>query len=242
MAEETDDDLDLDLELEDAGTAFRAEMAATNFFMGYWQYILAISIIFLVGVLVWGEYGGMVRGDQRHASAELAKVEATLPGEVMQLPAMHEQGTPGADEASLVAEAVKMTELASQTDRAASVEASLKAAEIYRIVDKPVERRAALEAATEHARGVLLYSVEAALAALDLEEGHGDGAVKRYRALMVEDDAYLAQQATVDLGLALEHLDRKDEAIKLYDDFLVKWPESTRTEHVASRKAGLGGA
>ncbi|NCG22498.1 MAG: hypothetical protein GWP91_26070 [Rhodobacterales bacterium] len=242
MAEETDDDLDLDLELEDAGSVFRAEMAATNFFMGYWQYILAIAVAFLVGVLVWGEYGGMVRGEQRHASAELAKVEATLPGEVMQLPAMHEQGTPGADEASLVAAAVKMTELAIQTDRAASVEASLKAAEIYRIADKPVERRVALEAARAHASGVLLYSAEAALAALDLEEGNGDGAVKRYRALMGGGDTYLAQQATVDLGLALEHLDRKEEALTVYDDFLVKWPESTRTEHVASRKAGLGGA
>ncbi len=242
MADENEDDLDLDLELEDAGTAFRAEMAATNFFMGYWKHLLAVAVVFLISVLLWGEYAGMVRGEQRQASSALAKVEAELPGPVIQLPAMRAQSTAGTDDEALAAVAAKMMSLAAESDRAASVEAALKAAELYRIAGMAAERRASLEAATQHAEGVLLYSVEAALASLDLEEGNGDAAVQRYRNLQAEDDDFLAQQASVDLGMALEHLERQDEALKIYDEFLAKWPDSTRSEHVASRKAGLGGA
>uniref|UniRef100_UPI0025A09F14 hypothetical protein n=1 Tax=Klebsiella pneumoniae TaxID=573 RepID=UPI0025A09F14 len=82
----------------------------------------------------------------------------------------------------------------------------LDAAEAFRLADKRDKQRAALTAAAEGSTGILAYAAEGGLATLELAEGQGDAAVARLRKLSESQEGYLAEQATIDLGLALEHL------------------------------------
>ena len=47
-----DDTNDLELDLEDAGISFRAEMWATNFMLANWKLMLAALILGLLSILV----------------------------------------------------------------------------------------------------------------------------------------------------------------------------------------------
>ena len=223
MAEENDEDLEL--ELADAGVAFRAEMWATNFMMGYWKHVLAVLIAGLLAILLFTQYQDYVRKSQRTATYQISKVEASLETD------SKEARCAAANALKTIADASKGT---------AKVEALLKASELFRLCENPEEQRLVLEAASEQANSVLKYSAVAALANLDLEEGKGDSAIERMTSLKEGYDGFLAQRAAIDLGLALEHLGRFDEAQNVYAEFLTTWPNSPRSEEVRGRQKAQG--
>ncbi len=124
----------------------------------------------------------------------------------------------------------------------AAIEARLKASELYRITDATDKRREALQLAADATESLLQrdkaplrYAAQGGLANLELEQGEGDSAVARLRTLSEELDGYLAEQATLDLGLVLEHLERDLEAQTVYAGFDVRWPDSPRIEEIQAR-------
>ncbi len=234
MAEEDDD---LDLSPADAGALFRAEMATTNFLLGYWKGLLALLVAGLVGILLYGKYRDIQIDAQKGWASEVARQEVKLGVPLIALPQALEAGE--IDKAKLASHARAMLEVARQGKGAARVEAGLKAAELFRLADLPEERRAALDDALPHAEGVLAYSAVGALANLDLEQGDGDAAAQRWQSLIASEDGLLAEQAMLELGLVYEALDRPDDARKVYADFMAKFPDSTRYEKAAQRDARL---
>ena len=58
---------------------------------------------------------------------------------------------------------------------------------------------------------------------------------------MVDMEGYLAEEAALQLALALEFHDRRDEAAQVYTDFLTRWPESPRVGEVTARQQRLSG-
>lgn len=239
MADEQEDDLEL--VKSDAGTSFRLEMALSNFILGYWMYIVATVVVFLIGVFAYGQMKNMTQKAQRHASAEIAKIEATLPAPLIALPDRLQSDPTFVSDADLGDAARKLEAVGAEAGGAASAEAWLKAAELYRLADDAAARRAALEHAADAGTGALHYAAVAGLANLDLEEGQGDRAVSRLKELTTDDEEYLAQQASLDLGLALEHLDRDSEAAQVYQTFLDRWPESPDAAEVTSRRDRVQG-
>ena len=223
MAEENDEDLEL--ELADAGVAFRAEMWATNFMMGYWKHVLAVLIVGLLAILLFTQYQDYTRKAQRTATYQISKVETSLEMD------SKEARCAAANALNTIAEASNGT---------AKVEALLKASELFRLCENPEEQRRVLTAASAKAESVLKYSAIAALANLDLEEGKGDSAIERMTSLRDSYDGFLAQRAAIDLGLALEHLKRFDDAQAVYAEFLTTWPDSPRADEVRSRQAAKG--
>lgn len=219
---------------EDAGIAFRAQMGAYDFLMRFWKEGVALVAVFLVGMLIFAFWQQGQRADQRGWTGETAAIEAQLPDPVRF--GLSSRGITDEDKATTLTVADKITEVAQKASGVAAAEAWLKAAEYYRISGESAKRRAAIEAAIPHATGLLKYSAEGALANLDLEEGQGDEAVARLRKMSAELDAFLAEQATYDLAVTLEHLDRASEAMTAYDDFLARFPESSRTDEVSKRK------
>lgn len=238
MAERTEEDLQL--APAEAGFAFKAEMAATNFLLGYWKHLLAVVAVVLLSILFYNQYRDWNQRAQRELSAQLAEAQRGLPASVVELPQLLAMGEDVAPDA-LSGTADRMMQIARDGSGAAAVEGFLEAAELYRLAGKPVEQRAALDAAAGQARGVLRFAAVGALANLDLEEGRGDEAVARLRELMDSNDGFLAQRAALDLGMALEHLDRGSEAEQVYATFLEKWPSSPAVEEVRMRRDRLGG-
>lgn len=239
MAEQPDEDLVL--QPADAGAAFRMEMAASNFLLGYWKHMLAALIAALLAVLFYGQYTSFVHRQQRAAASRIAEVERDLPAPIALLGFQKAQDMLTTSQADLEAAGDRLDVIANETSGAASVEARLKAAELYRLAGSP-KRRTALEAVAATADDVLGYAARAGLAALDLEEGNADQAVTRYKELMASEDGFLAQQAAIELGLALEHLGRNDEAAKVYGEFLTRWPDAPRADEVRTRQGQVGAA
>ncbi|MCB9686921.1 MAG: tetratricopeptide repeat protein [Alphaproteobacteria bacterium] len=232
MAEDQQDDLEL--KTADAGTAFRAEMFATQILLGYWKHALAAVIIALILILGWGQYRDMHRRSQRSTTARIAETMSKLPEP---LPALAESVASGeeVDAAKIEAVGDELVGLADGSSGTASVEARITAAEAFRLAGKPDKQRAALENASG-ASGVLAYAVESELANLDLEQGLGDSAVARLEKLSTSQSGFLAEQAAIDLGLAYEHLGRGADAAKVYASFMERFPNSPRIEGVRVRQ------
>lgn len=232
MAEDQQDDLEL--KTADAGTAFRAEMFATQILLGYWKHGVALVIVVLIAILGWGQYRDMHRRSQRTATAQIAETLARLPEP---LPALAESVASGeqVDVAKVEAVGDELVGLANGTSGTAAAEARITAAEAFRLAGKPDKQRAALENASG-ASGVMAYAVESELANLDLEQGLGDSAVARLEKLSASQGGFLAEQAAIDLGLAYEHLGRDQDAAKVYASFVERFPNSPRLEGVKVRQ------
>lgn len=222
---------------EDAGVAFRTQMALYDFGMKYWKEGVAIVGVFLVGTLVYAKYQDLQVSAQRGWTGEIAKIEETLPDDIrfgLSAANLGDEQRASAREA-----ADQLAEVGKGAEGSAAAEAWLKAAEYYRIAGEGAQRRAALQAAVPHAQGLLRYSAEGAIASLDLEEGKGQDAVGRLRALSQELDGYLAEQASFDLASTLEHLGNTGEAIAAYNSFITTYPESAWVEEATARKTRL---
>lgn len=236
---ETDEEDDLEFQQADAGMLFRAEMWATNAFLGYWQYLLAGLVVVLLGFLIYGQYTAWVENDQRASSERIYQATKDLPPLEMIGP-QRAFGQPLPPKVDLPGIAAQLEQIAGESRAAARVEALLKAAEIYRLAEDPEGERRALTAAEDSAEGVLAYGVESSLANLDLEAGDEDAAIARLRKLAERKDI-LGQQAMLDLARAYETSERIEEARKVYDTFETQWPESSRLDEVRERKKALAG-
>ena len=235
MAAEDDD---LELRPADAGTLFRAEMATTNFFLGYWKALVGVVVLILVAVLVYGQYRSFQDTAQRAAAGRIATIEASLEVPIISVAEAVLQGSLTTEKVTKAAR--DLSEVAKNTSGPARVEADLKAAELFRVAKLDDERRVVLEDALPHADGVLAYSAAGALANLELEQGNGDAAVAGWKALIDRENGFLAEQAMLELGLTLEALDRKDEARQVYADFMAKFSSSPRMEKARQRADRLG--
>ncbi|MEM6925447.1 MAG: tetratricopeptide repeat protein [Myxococcota bacterium] len=236
---ETDEEDDLEFQQADAGLLFRAEMWATNAFLGYWRHLVAGLVVVLLGFLLWGQYTAWVVSDQRSASQQIHQALGDLPP-LDRIGPGRAFGQELADGADLAKTAGELEKVAEDSRGAAHTEALLKAAELYRLAGKPDDQRRVLETAEADAEGVLAYGVQSSLATLDLEAGNGDAAVDRLRGLADRADV-LGEQASLDLGRVLETLERDEEARQVYDAFESQWPESTRLDEVRERKKALAG-
>jgi tetratricopeptide (TPR) repeat protein len=238
LADKTADD-DLELKPADAGTMFRLEMFATNVLLGYWRHLLAVVVLVLLSILLYGQYRDYYRRNQRAISALIADEMARLPDTTPGFSEKIAQGEP-IDKAQIETVADAIVAIANGASGASKVEGLLTAGELYRLAGKAEKQRSALEGAASD--GVLGFAAEEGLANLELGAGEGEKAVERLRRLSEAHEGFLAEQAMLDLGLALEHLGKTAEADKLYTEFLTKFPESLRKDEVMQRQARVAAA
>jgi tetratricopeptide (TPR) repeat protein len=236
---------DLDLEIEDAGVAFRAEMWATDKLMRYYRELGGLVLLALFATLVYGQWRTYYQNGQRGTTSAIADIEESMPNTLIELVQLKAGMKPDEqiDEGETREAADSLLQVAEKGTGTASVEAALKAAELYRLLDANEDRRKALEFAKGKADGVLLYAAVAGLANIDIEEGQPDAALDKFKSLQNESP-YLARQATLDMASALEALERYDEAVVAYDGYLQKFPDAPDIDDVQSRRtmaAGKGG-
>lgn len=253
MAEEQED---IEIPNPDAGILFRAEMFAMNVLLGYAKVLIGVVVAILLVVLVYSQYRSYQQQGQRAASAATAQIDGDLRREI--LAGLTEPEREAAEQFSIATmrllavfpltdasreatanAAAQLTEHAAAVSGPAKAEAALIAGEYYRVVDDVEGQRKALEIAATDAEGALRYAAVGGLASVDFAEGHTDAGLDRLRNLTAEFDGYLAEQAALDLGLALEHADRNDEAAAVYAEFAKRFPESKRLDEVNSRRTRI---
>lgn len=234
-----DEQEDLRIDKEPAGFAFRSEMWVSDKLYSYWKHLLVAIAVILVTVFVGSKYRDYQETAQRDYTRQIAEVEAELPYDLRTLAIRVGLVGEDIDKQPLTEAGDELMAIGADANGTASIEAYMKAAELYRLSESRDKQREALTAAASSADGVLKFAAVSALANLDLEEDKGEDAVKRFRSLLTEPD-FLAQNASVDLGQALEALERGDEARQVYEEFLAKWPDSPRADEVQILRDGSG--
>lgn len=241
MADEDDDwteeeeGEDIELGAQKAGAAFRAEMWATDFFLGNWMYLAGVLVLVLVGVFVYSQYAQQLRREQLAGSREVAEREVRLDAGVADLAQLLASGQT-IDEAKMAETAAELE--AVDSTGAARAEAMIKAAELYRIAGKVEEQKRALEAASATGVEPVAALAELSLANIELEAGDADAATARLQKVSNRKD-FLGEQASIDLAMMYEHLGNTAEAKGVYDDFETRFPESPRLEMVKKRRTAL---
>ena len=236
MADDVTEEEDLTLEAPDAGWAFRAEMWIKDTLMGYWMYLVAVVAVFLAGIFIYQQVQSAASSQQRDASKQIAQVEKKLGVPAIDLEAQRASGQ-AVDEAASIEVAAALE--AVDVGGAARADAMLKAAEIYRVLGKTEDQRRALQAVVDTGVDPVAGLATVHLAHVELDAGEADAAIARLQALAA-GDGIVAQYASVDLGLAYEHLERTAEARALYQEHLTKWPASVFAREVKRRQSGLG--
>jgi hypothetical protein len=234
---------DLAIEPDSGGLAFRFEMWFTDTLVRWWKHILAAGVAVLIGALMWGQWRNMVQSEQRNTTSAIADAQNKLPGDLTEL-AMRRAGFGGdeqkLDVGKLEDSATEIFQIASSAKGTARMEAALKAAEIYRLAGDGAGRRKALMLVEGEGSGVLRYAVLSGLAAVDVEDGQPDNALRRLESLFSEQD-FLAQRAMLDAAAMLEALQRGGEAVRILDQYLTRWPDASDKDEVARRRDRLAG-
>ena len=221
-----EDDSDLEMEPVDAGLIFRAEMWATNAFMGYWKHLLAFLIVMLLAVLFFGQYRSWYQNHQRDASHGIFEIEQGL--------------NRTATEVEFAAAADELAALATTATGTAKAESQLKAVELYRNAGDTARQREVLnDMIAADLEGVLGFAARSAMASLEMEEDNQEAAVEHLTWLYQNADSFLSEQAGMDLGVLYEHQKQVGEARALYTDMLALMEDGPRREMVEERLAGL---
>ena len=161
---------DISLPSQEAGVIFRAEMASQNFILGYWKVLVGIVVAVLVAILVYGQYTGYVRNQQRGFAADIAKIEVPIT-DIQRTLAMAPSEVVESDRTRLQTAAESLMAVGASAWGPAAAEAYMKAAELHRMLGNTEAQLAAYEAAIPAAEGDVEFAAKAARAALLLDTG-----------------------------------------------------------------------
>ncbi len=237
---EGDQNPDYDLGQAGGDYGLQAEMRSQEFLLRHWKPLVGTVVAVVVGIFVYGTWESTVVAAQRSTTAAIADVERDLPAGLLEL-AQARAGVGEPPEAdAIVDEAEALVAIGDEASGTAAVEAWMKAAELYRMADRPDARRAVLDKAAQGGSGVLAFAARSALANLDIEDGDVDKGLAGLDALTKDPNPFLARQATLDLAAAQEATGRADAARATYDRFLTTWPSAPEAETAEERKARVG--
>ncbi|MCB9667911.1 MAG: tetratricopeptide repeat protein [Alphaproteobacteria bacterium] len=237
MADDNTEEEELQLEAQEAGVAFRAEMWLTDALLGYWMYVLGALVIGLASIFFYSLYRDHKLDQQGSFAEEVSRVESRLDGDIAQLAYLEASGQT-LDQAKLMETAQALEAIPAYG--AGHCEALLKAAEIYRLAGRTDDQRRVLEAVEAEGIEPFVYLASSSLANLDLEAGANDAAIQRLSDLVARHDGFLGEQSAIDLGLVYEQLGRNEDARSVYLKFEERWKTSPRLEQVKKRLDALG--
>ncbi len=235
MAEETNPN---NPEEASADLSFRAEMWVKDKILGYWKPIVVVLAAIPFVALGWSQFQAAKVHKQESISSAVSKAEEQLSVPIDYIGAVKAGADPSQtfDEANARKVADELVEIAKGGEGAGSIEALLKAAELYRLTGDAALRRSALEsAAAASEERTMLFAAESALASMDVEEGNGEAAIARLKKLSQADD-YIARRATMALGETQEVLGMHGDAAATYSTFLSRWPDAPENAEVQSMK------
>lgn len=145
-----------------------------------------------------------------------------------------------ATRADLAAGANRLVAIGATSTGPASAAAYVEAADLYRRVGDSAKRKSALEQAASRGDGAIRHGARLGLAHMASDAGDVDGAIALLKVAETDEDPFLAQDAAIQLGKALEFAGRKDEAIAEYAAFITKWPDVPLAVEVKARQTRLG--
>lgn len=229
---------------EEQDFIFRAQVAATELFLGYWHYgLYAIGGVLAISFAV-GYYG-----DYRQEQAELqygaiAAVDHKMP--VVEGLALYGIGpkddpTDLQRKATLAEGARRFAEAAAKNSGSAAVYGWLKAAEAHERAQEPAEAKAAVESAMKvGAGGMAGFVADSAWVGVLVGDKRNDEALALLRTMSDKNSDLLAEESLLRLAELQLSLDKKTEAKATLEELNKRFPTPSRAEEVASLAARIG--
>ncbi|MFZ5478381.1 MAG: tetratricopeptide repeat protein [Myxococcota bacterium] len=217
---------------------FRAQMAVSDFILGYWKYgVYAVGLV-LLGALVYGGVSSWTRGRAEDDYAAIARIDYRMP----KVDPLARYGLAPMDDPN---DAQRMIDLqegakryeAAATDAkgAAAVYAWLKAAETWKRAGKDAEALAATEKAAKLGEKDLAgFTADAAWAAALRGAGRADEAFAHLQGMSTRYEGTYAEESLLQLASAQLDAGRKDEARKTLEAFKTRFPASPRAAQVTA--------
>jgi hypothetical protein len=232
---------DLSLPSHDAGVLFRAEMASQNFVLGYWKLIVGVVVAGLACILVYGQYASWDKGRQQAYAADVAKIEIRVTEILPMLEYDPSQVTPE-DLGKVVTAATELATLGGVATGAASAEAHLKAAEMFRLLDNPEKQLAEYDAAIPNAAGDVVFSARSARAALLVDVGSMEASVQAWQELVATTSGYLEAYSLLQLARTQTLAGDTSGATASYDSLMTQHADSSLAERASEERAALDSA
>lgn len=230
---------DLSLPSHDAGVLFRAEMASQNFVLGYWKLIVGVVVAGLACVLVYGQYTSWDKGRQQAYAADVAKIEIRVTEILPMLEFDPSQVIPE-DLGKVATAAAELSTLGSVATGAASAEAHMKAAEMFRLLDNPERQLAEYDAAIPNASGDVVFAARSARAALLVDVGSMEASVQAWQELASSTSGYLSAYTMLQLARTQNLAGDTAGATTSYDALMAQHADSPLALTASEERAALG--
>lgn len=223
---------------------FRLQMAVSDFVLGNAKYFGYLIGAVLLVALVYGVYLQYTTSRAQDQFAAIARIDHKMP-KVEQLAlfglAPMDDKSDTARMANVEEGARRYTAAGHDSSGAAAVYAYLKASDAWTRVDKPEERLAALQKASEvGAKGIAGFSADAAYAAALVDTGRADDALALYRAMAGRHEGFFAERSLLLLAEAQIAAGKRDDAKLVIDEFKSRFPQSPRLNEVEFLATKLG--
>ena len=223
---------------------FRMQMAVSDFVLGYWKYGgYLLGAVLLVALI----YGGMDAIGKSIAERDYGAV-ADIDWRMPKVDDLARYGFAPMDDPN---DAARMSDLAEGAHRyataaeaahgGAAVYAWLKAADAWKRAGKGDEALAALKKASAVRAGDLPgFTADSACGSAMLDAGETEAALSHFRDMAGRYQGFFAEESLIQLMKAQIQAGKADEAKATMDEFRKRFPESPRSDALASAGTGAG--
>lgn len=222
---------------------FRAQMGAFNFFAGSWRQLLGVLGVLLLVVLGYSLNLDRVRDNQRTTQAGIADIDRKMPKPDPMAALLGSAGDAAdPDMVANVQEGARRYEaVATEATGAGATMAWMRSADAWSRSGDADKAAVALQAAHDiGSPGVLGWSAASQLAAARAGSGDIDGAAVVYLSFTDGDD-FIAEHASLELGLLYESAGRTDEASTMLSGLIERFPESMLASQASEALSRLRG-
>ena len=182
---------------DDNDVIFQAQMGVHQFLMSQWKSILGVTVVFLLGVLIYGTYTNSVMESQRAIHSDLAKIQKRLPNALA-------TGATTAQKSKFRASAAETEQVAKEASGVGAYYSWLEAGKMWMVAEEWDPAIAAFSNIDTGAPTLLRWTAATKISQAYNKKGDKPKAVETLSKITKELDGTLKEQGLLTLALLQE--------------------------------------
>jgi hypothetical protein len=182
---------------DDKDVIFQAQMGVHQFLMSQWKSILGVTVVFLLGVLIYGTYTNSVMESQRAIHSDLAKIQKRLPNALA-------TGATTAQKSKFRTSAAETEQVAKEASGVGSYYSWLEAGKMWMVAEEWDSALVAFSNIDTNAPILLRWTAAIKISQAYNKKGEGQKAVETIAQITGELDGTLKEQGLLTLALLKE--------------------------------------
>jgi tetratricopeptide (TPR) repeat protein len=198
---------------DDKDMIFQAQMSVHQFLIANWKNLLSITIVFLLGVLIYGTYTNSVVEEQRGIHSELAKIQKRLPDTLV-------TGATTAQKSKLRASAAETEQVAKSASGVGAYYTWLEAGKMWMAAEEWDSAIGAFSNVDNNAPALLQWTVASQISTAYAEKGDKPKSIEVISKTIPQLEGILKEQGLLTLALLQEENGDLDGAKTSIDQLL----------------------